>query len=104
MSFLHRQRVDKSGVSDNWCHACQLLVDYDLAVKLTSGLLRSGRGWRRPDSTVSAEVKLTSGLLRSGRGWRRPDSTVSAEVKPSHYDEMTTFRCLKLSLSKQIVI
>jgi hypothetical protein len=28
------------------------MVDYDLAVKLTSGLFRSWRGWRRPDSTV----------------------------------------------------
>jgi hypothetical protein len=25
MSFLHRELVDKSGVSDNWCHDCWLL-------------------------------------------------------------------------------
>jgi hypothetical protein len=29
------------------------MVDYDLAVKLTSGLFRSGSGWRRPDTTVN---------------------------------------------------
>jgi hypothetical protein len=28
------------------------MVDYDLAVKLTSGLFRSGRWWHRPDTTV----------------------------------------------------
>jgi hypothetical protein len=31
-------------------------VDYDLTVKLTSGLFRSGRGWRRPDSTINART------------------------------------------------
>jgi hypothetical protein len=28
------------------------MVDYDLTVKQTSGLFRSGRGWNRPDTTV----------------------------------------------------
>jgi hypothetical protein len=31
-------------VSDNWCHACELLVDYDLAVKLNIVFIQIGWG------------------------------------------------------------
>jgi hypothetical protein len=39
------------------------MLYYDLAVKQTSGLFRSGSGWHRPDSTV-----------------HRPDSTVTDDI------------------------
>jgi dynein heavy chain len=81
-------------VSDNWCNACHLLVGYDLAVKLTSGLFRSGRGWRRPDSTVIINIQLCNhviylpfqegvyiyGLYLDGAGWDRKNSRL---IEPS---------------------